>query len=103
MRFAPWLLVRAHVLGSGAGANIPQWTCTCSNCRDARLQAHLPRPRTGASLAISVDGERWVLVNPTPDVREQLQRFQPLHPRGEGHVPLHAVVLTQAEPEQCIG
>jgi pyrroloquinoline quinone biosynthesis protein B len=39
------------------------------------------RTRTLASLAISGDGERWTLINASPDLRAQIQNNRQLHPR----------------------
>ena len=52
-------------------------------------------PRSQPSIAVSADGERWSIVNASPDIRDQLFRFPALHPRaGTRDVPLDTVVLT---------
>jgi pyrroloquinoline quinone biosynthesis protein B len=62
------------------------------------------RPRTQASLAISANGEDWVLINASPDLPEQLRRSPALHPRGATRgSPIKAVVLTGAEIDQVTG
>ena len=62
------------------------------------------KPRTQASLAVSTDGERWVLLNASPDLRAQVQATPALQPRaGTRDTPIAAVVLTGAEVDQVAG
>jgi pyrroloquinoline quinone biosynthesis protein B len=60
--------------------------------------------RTQASLAISGDGERWFLINASPDLREQVQAQQILHPRkGLRSSPIEGVILTGADVDAIAG
>jgi len=94
----------AIVLGSAAGGGYPQWNCRCSVCRLAWAGDPRVRARTQASLAVSVDGERWALINAAPDLRAQIQATPRLHPRGESRgSPIAAVVLTGGEIDQTAG
>ena len=95
---------RIIVLGSAAGGGSPQWNCNCPICRRVRRgDPHAPR-RTQTSLAVSADGRRWVLVNASPDLGEQLLSTSALHPCTDGrHSPIEAVVLTGAEIDQVTG
>ncbi len=87
----------AIVLGSAAGGGFPQWNCRCPVCRLAWAGDARVRPRTQASLAVSADGEDWVLINASPDLPAQLRGSKPLHPRtGTRGSPIKAVVLTGA-------
>jgi pyrroloquinoline quinone biosynthesis protein B len=53
---------------------------------------------------VSADGERWTLLNASPDLRAQLAATPALHPRGETRgSPISAVVLTGAEIDQTAG
>ena len=56
--------MRIIILGSSAGGGVPQWNCGCPYCREARQAG---RGRTQSSVAVSADGERWVLLNASPD------------------------------------
>lgn len=56
-------------------------TCNCNVCRIAGAGEKRVRTRTLASLAISGDGERWTLINASPDLRAQIQNNRQLHPR----------------------
>src|SRR6266850_1251629 len=54
----------AIVLGSAAGGGFPQWNCRCPVCQLAWAGDRRVRPRTQASLAVSANGEDWVLIKP---------------------------------------
>ena len=49
------------VLGSGAGGGYPQWNCNCELCGGLRRGSTHATPRTQSSIAVSADGERWLL------------------------------------------
>src|ERR1700685_1977367 len=98
----------AIVLGAAAGGGFPQWNCRCAVCRLAWAGDKRVKPRTQASLAVSADGEHWILLNASPDLRAQIQANQNLQPRGQTHdnargSPIAAVVLTGAEIDQTAG
>jgi pyrroloquinoline quinone biosynthesis protein B len=98
----------AIVLGAAAGGGFPQWNCRCAVCRLAWAGDTRVKPRTQASLAVSADGEHWILLNASPDLRAQIQANQNLQPRGQAHdnargSPIAAVVLTGAEIDQTAG
>jgi len=93
------------VLGSAAGGGLPQWNCACENCTlvragDARIQA-----RTQDSLALSrgARGDSWLLVNASPDVLRQIERFAPLHPRAARDTPIGAIALTNGDLDHVLG
>jgi pyrroloquinoline quinone biosynthesis protein B len=94
----------AIVLGAAAGGGFPQWNCRCRVCSLAWAGDARVKPRTQASLAVSADGERWLLLNASPDLRAQLQATPALHPRGEPRgSPIAAIVLTGGEVDQTAG
>jgi len=94
----------AIVLGSAAGGGFPQWNCRCPVCRLAWAGDPRVRPRTQASLAVSANGEDWILVNASPDLPEQVRRASALHPRGKTRgSPIRAILLTGAEIDQVAG
>ena len=96
--------MQAIVLGSAAGGGVPQWNCRCPNCNLARTEPSRVRPRTQSSIAVSPDGERWLLVNASPDIRQQLFDNPVLHPReGLRHSPIHAVLLTNGDVDHVAG
>jgi len=92
------------ILGSAAGGGLPQWNCRCPICTLAREDSTRVRPRTQSSIAVSPDGERWLLVNASPDIRQQLFDNPVLHPReGLRHSPIHAVLLTNGDVDHVAG
>jgi pyrroloquinoline quinone biosynthesis protein B len=93
--------VIVRVLGSAAGGGVPQWNCACANCRAARAGTQ-PR-RTQSSFALSSDGERWWLVNVSPDVAAQIESYAPLQPRGLRGTPLAGMLLTDANVDHLGG
>ncbi|HEV2749652.1 MAG TPA: pyrroloquinoline quinone biosynthesis protein PqqB [Gemmatimonadales bacterium] len=96
--------MRIIILGSAAGGGVPQWNCGCPNCAEAR---HRKTGRTQSSVAISADGERWVVLNASPDLRTQLSMHPPLWPppapRAKRGSPVAAVVLTDGEIDHTLG
>ena len=94
----------AIVLGAAAGGGFPQWNCNCEICRLAWAGDKRVRARTQASLAVSGDGERWTLINASPDLRAQIQINPRLQPGGATRgSPIDAVMLTGAEIDQVAG
>lgn len=94
-----------RILGSAAGGGVPQWNCRCANCEAVRAGSAHVRPRTQSSLAISADERNWLLLNVSPDVRQQILAFPPLGPpagkqRGQG---IRGCVLTDAELDHAAG
>ncbi len=94
------------VLGSAAGGGFPQINCRCRNCADVRSGTPGLTPRTQSSLAVSVDGERWLLLNASPDLRQQIAATPELAPRlgaGARSSPIAAVVLTGGDIDHVAG
>ncbi|HXM38470.1 MAG TPA: pyrroloquinoline quinone biosynthesis protein PqqB [Gemmatimonadales bacterium] len=92
--------MRVIILGSAAGGGLPQWNCGCANCRAARADG---AGRTQSSVAVSADGERWILLNASPDLRVQLAAHPALWPRGARGTPIQAVMLTDGEIDHTLG
>ncbi|WP_223302709.1 pyrroloquinoline quinone biosynthesis protein PqqB [Halotalea alkalilenta] len=95
--------LRLLVLGAAAGGGAPQWNCRCSVCARAWSGDAEVVPRTQASIAVSLDGERWTLIDCAPEVLAQIQRNPELHPRGPRHSPIEAVVLTGGDIDHIAG
>jgi pyrroloquinoline quinone biosynthesis protein B len=95
--------VRIRVLGSAAGGGLPQWNCGCPNCRGARAGTAQITSRTQESVAVSADGQSWVLLNASPEIRQQIESFEGLHPRGARHSPIAAIVFTNGDLDHTLG
>ena len=98
--------VLIKVLGAGAGGGFPQWNCNGPLSRAAWDRSPAVAARTQASLAVSVDGERWALLNASPDIRQQIIATPALQPRRDGSLrnsPIRAAVLTGADVDQVAG
>ncbi|GLS42436.1 pyrroloquinoline quinone biosynthesis protein PqqB [Methylobacterium brachythecii] len=92
------------ILGSAAGGGVPQWNCRCSICSMAWAGDPRVKPRTQSSIAVSPDGERWLLVNASPDIRQQIQANGAMFPReGLRHSPIHSVLLTNGDVDHVAG
>jgi pyrroloquinoline quinone biosynthesis protein B len=101
--------LRILVLGSAAGGGFPQWNCLCSVCRlawngDARV-----KPRTQSSIAASVDGRSWLLLNASPDLRAQIlaqPRLSPVAVGGDDErraSPIAGVLVTNGDVDHLAG
>jgi pyrroloquinoline quinone biosynthesis protein B len=96
--------LRIIVLGSAAGGGFPQWNCLCPVCRLAWSGDKRVKPRTQSSLAVSSDGERWLLLNASPDLRQQIIATPQLHPHGKSRQsPIAAVFLTNGDVDHLTG
>lgn len=94
-----------RVLGSAAGGGFPQWNCNCSNCSNVRTGVKGFTPRTQSSIAVSSDGESWILFNASPDILTQLKqagkRLQPS--RGSRDTGITSIVLMDAQIDHTTG
>ncbi len=63
------------------------------------------RPLTQSSIAVSVDGTRWALLNASPDLRQQIARLPALQPQtiGGRHSPIATVILTNGDVDHITG
>ncbi|MGZ8392249.1 MAG: pyrroloquinoline quinone biosynthesis protein PqqB [Gemmatimonadales bacterium] len=91
------------LLGTAAGGGFPQWNCWCPTCRVGRTAPHRAPRRSQSSTAVSVDGERWFLLNASPDVRHQLDCLPGPAPSGIRHVSVEGIVVTDAELDHTLG
>ncbi len=98
--------MRIKVLGSGAGGGFPQWNCNCANCRAVRAGTPGYAPRTQSSLAVSANGADWLLLNASPDLREQIAAAPELAPGADDGLrasPIKAVALTNGDVDHVAG
>jgi pyrroloquinoline quinone biosynthesis protein B len=96
--------MRVKVLGSAAGGGFPQWNCGCPNCSRLRVGVLKARSRTQAQVAVSPSKSTWLLLNASPDLKQQLlgdSEFAPT--QGMRGTPIAAVVLTSADVDCVLG
>jgi len=93
-----------QILGSAAGGGFPQWNCNCVNCAGLRNGSLRAKARTQSSIAISDDGENWILCNASPDIRAQLESFPKLQPaRGPRDTAIGAIILLDSQIDHTTG
>ncbi|NDW04427.1 pyrroloquinoline quinone biosynthesis protein PqqB [Jiella pacifica] len=101
--------MRLFVLGSAAGGGYPQWNCLCDVCRlywagDERVVA-----RSQSSIAASADGRNWLLLNASPDLRQQVLTSPRLAPSAHADdaarraTPISAVLVTNGDVDHIAG
>ena len=96
--------LRAIILGSGAGGGVPQWNCNCRVCQLAWTGDTRVKPRSQSSVAVSVDGANWLLLNASIDLRQQVLATPAMHPRRPGRdSPIAAVLLTNGDVDHVGG
>ena len=94
------------VIGSGAGGGFPQWNCNTRLSRMAWDSDERVSRRTQSSIAASAGSRRWVSVNASPDLRQQIQATPELQPHRDGpkrNSPIKAVVLTNGDIDHIAG
>jgi pyrroloquinoline quinone biosynthesis protein B len=95
-----------RILGAAAGGGFPQWNCNGRNSASVRAGKSGFTARTQSSLAVSADGKRWVLLNASPDLRQQIAAAPDLWPDANGPLrnsPIKSAVVTNADVDHIIG
>jgi len=97
--------LRVRLLGTAAGGGFPQWNCNCALCRQSRQGKEGVRARTQSAAAVSADGRAWFLLNLSPDVRHQIEAFEPLRPPPDSvrGTPIEGALLTNADLDHVLG
>lgn len=92
------------VLGAAAGGGFPQWNAASANNRLAFAGDPQHPQATQASLAVSANGTDWLLLNASPDLRQQIIATPELHPREHlRSSPIKSVILTGADVDALAG
>ncbi|MBE2163106.1 pyrroloquinoline quinone biosynthesis protein PqqB [Acinetobacter oleivorans] len=93
-----------YVLGSAAGGGFPQWNCNCPNCHGVRTGSIQAKARTQSSIAVSENGTDWVLLNASPDIRQQLFEFKAAQPaRQLRDTGIISVILMDSQLDHTTG
>lgn len=99
-------MLNFKLLGTAAGGGIPQWNCACALCDLCRKSPEVLRPRLQLQAAFSSDGEKWFLINASPDLRFQIEANSELQPsvlHGKRNTPIQGIILTSADLDQVLG
>jgi len=95
---------RALVLGAAAGGGFPQWNCNCANCAAFWAGEEGVEALSQSSIAVTVDGDNWALLNASPDLRGQILANKAMHPKhGKRHSPIVSVLLTNGDLDHTAG
>ena len=86
------------ILGTSAGGGLPQWNCFCRYCGMAR-KGVIPK-RTQSSIAL-VNGNKYTLVNASPDISQQLLYFDESSLLRKN--PMENIILTDAQLDHTLG
>jgi pyrroloquinoline quinone biosynthesis protein B len=96
--------MRVKVLGSAAGGGFPQWNCGCSNCWRLRRGELKGQGRTQTQIAVSSRPTSWILLNASPDLRQQILKDPEFAPaKGARSTPISAIILTSADSDCVMG
>ena len=96
--------MRVKVLGSAAGGGFPQWNCGCPNCWRVRRGELKGQARTQAQIAVSSRRSSWILLNASPDLRQQILNDPEFAPaEGARGTPISAIILTSADSDCVMG
>jgi pyrroloquinoline quinone biosynthesis protein B len=96
--------MKIRVLGSSAGGGFPQWNCNCRNCDGVRRGTLNAKPRTQSSIAVSANGEDWLLVNASPDLLAQIAANPELQPaRSTRDTGIAAALVIDAQIDHVTG
>lgn len=96
--------MQIRVLGSAAGGGFPQWNCNCANCVAVRKNDPALMVRTQSSIAVSRNGQDWLLINASPDLLTQVQAMPELQPaRAIRDTGIAAVLLMDAQIDHVTG
>lgn len=96
--------MKIKVLGSAAGGGFPQWNCNCHNCDGVRRGTVNAKRRTQSSIAVSANGEDWLLVNASPDLLAQIAANPELQPaRQPRDTGIAAVLVMDAQIDHVTG
>ena len=94
------------VLGAAAGGGLPQWNCAGGQSIQVWNKTRLPQSQ--ASVAIGDEYDGYVVINASPDLRQQILQTPQLHPRsdhpyGVRNTPIKAVIVTNADVDNVAG
>ena len=98
--------VELIVLGAAAGGGLPQWNC--AGGQSVQVWNETRPPQSQASVAVGDKYNGYVVVNASPDLRQQILQTPQLHPKsnhpeGVRNTPIKAVIVTNADVDNVAG
>ena len=97
-------MLKILILGSAAGGGSPQWNCNSPVSRAVREGNSGTSPRTQSSIAVTANGDDWILFNASPDLGSQILKNNQMHPKKDlRHSPISGVVLTNGDVDHVAG
>jgi pyrroloquinoline quinone biosynthesis protein B len=88
-------------LGSAGGGGLPQWNCNCPYCDMAR-RGSIPK-REESSLAVSTDGNNWVLIDAPPATGTLIAKHNLLGPTVIRGTSLRSIIVTHTDINHMLG
>lgn len=96
--------MKIRILGSAAGGGYPQWNCNCETCAGLRSGTLHAEARSQSSIAVTGNGDDWLLINASPDIRQQILAAPELQPnRSLRDTGIKAVFLMDAQIDHVTG
>ena len=94
------------VLGAAAGGGLPQWNCAGGQSHHVWQENRAAQ--TQASVAIGHPELGYIVINASPDLRQQIIQTPQLHPspthqEGVRNSPIKAVIVTNADVDNIAG
>ncbi len=97
-------MLKILILGSAAGGGSPQWNCNSEISKAVRNKDKGTSPRTQSSIAVTSNGDEWILFNASPDLGSQILHNKQMHPKKDlRHSPISGVVLTNGDVDHVAG
>ncbi len=101
-------MLRALIVGAAAGGGLPQWNCNAQNSLGFWRRNSVFPCASQSSIALSVNGTDWALLNASPDIRSQIMATPQLQPRnpdkfGLRDTPITSVLLTNGDIDHIAG
>ncbi|MEC9077172.1 MAG: pyrroloquinoline quinone biosynthesis protein PqqB [Pseudomonadota bacterium] len=94
------------VLGAAAGGGLPQWNCAGGQSVQVWNEARPPQSQASVAIGDKLNG--YIVINASPDLRQQILQTPQLHPKsdhpeGVRNTPIKVVIVTNADVDNVAG
>lgn len=93
--------MRVLFLGTAGGGGLPQWNCNCPYCSKAR-RGNIPK-REECCIALSVDGNRWIVVDAPPTLGSLVSKCGLFAPSNVRESLIASLILTHTDINHMLG